>query len=168
MKKILFGLFAFFLVGCASPGYNIKIETASNNAEFINVTVHDKRLDEKVYMTESGVNSAHTYMFEVDPPLKTALEGLVKSEISNVHFNTDVDINIQILEIKRHVYFARPDELLCVIESGVAVGKNAESIPVKTTTINNENGSTSPTIFGKLIIDQCLVEHARDLVKFIK
>ena len=168
MKKILFVWLAYFLVGCSAPVYDIDLKVADNSTGFNNVTVLDKRADTKVYMTETGVDGKHTYMLEVKPPLNTTLEGLVKSEILNTQLNADVDINIQNLEIRRQVRFASPDDLFCVIESGVIMGKSAEPTPVKSTTKNDDDGTTSISIIGKLIIDQCLVAHARDLAKYIK
>ena len=168
MKSFLFGLSACLLVGCAAPVYNVDLETADNGARFKNVRVHDKRLDEKVYMTGLSIAGTHIYMFEVNPPLKTTLEGLVNSELVSTRLNAEFDINIHELDIKNQVGFATADKLSCVFESSVTMGESTESMTVRTITRNNEFRSSLLSTVGKLIIDQCLKEHAQDLAKFIE
>ena len=169
MNKMLFGLLTYLLLGCASQAYKIDLESAAGNStENSNITVYDKRPDMQLHMTESGVNGKHTYLFEVNPSLSTTLEGLVKSEMLNAQLNISVDINIQDMEIYRHVRFAAGDDLSCIVKSSVTVGKSAESLQVETIA-KNEDGCAPTTIplKGKLIINKCLVEHAQDLLQLI-
>ena len=169
MNKMLFGLLTYLLLGCSSQAYKIDLESAGNSTENNNITVYDKRPDMQLHMTESGVDGKETYLFEVNPSLNTTLEGLVKSEMLNAQPNISVDINIQDMEIYRHVRFAAGDDLSCIVKSSVTVGKSAESLQVETIAKNNEGRRTPTTIplKGKLIINKCLVEHAQDLAQLI-
>ena len=168
VKKTLLLIFLYaLLTGCAIPVHKIKISTPLTNSPRENITVIDNRLDTQVYMTGISYAGTHIYTYEMEPEISVALHRYITLELGEHFVNKDVTINIESLDIKNNIGFGKADKITCIIGSTVLVAYNNSKL-IKTLSRNNENKSPLVTTVGKLIINQCIADHSRDISSFIK
>lgn len=136
--------------------------------------VRDGRLDKQLYMTAISFSStSHMYLLRAEPPIEDALERHIHTAISKVTPALTLEkaeVTIEAVDLKNRVGFAKADELYCTIESRVVVTDDAAKPierTVKTFSKNGENMSPLVTTAAKVILDQCLYQHAVELVASI-
>ena len=170
MKKILYVVLMLLIVGCAAREHSVMLDTP-NPVKDSNIVVVDGRLDKNLYMTGiSYTNQSHIYILSPNPPIEVALKQAIQAneKLLNKSGFIKAEVNIEGIDIKDKVGFAKADELYCTIVSKLKVTKangQIKEYTVKTFSVNKENMSARVGPTGKLILDQSLQEHGSDLIK---
>jgi hypothetical protein len=167
MKVVISIFISTILIGCAAPLYKISLYSNGKAKAITQISVKDNRLDQKLYITGIGIGGTHVYMYEATPTIIEALDSGIQSSLTNYALVNDISVSLEELIIKNKEGFAKADRLSCIIESTVSIGSQ-DAIEIRTMSINDKNMSPLLTTSGKLIIDQCINEHSRDIALFIK
>lgn len=169
MRVFILYLFLFALSGCATRVFPIQLVVPKGGNTAIGVTVKDERLDPQTYITGISIGSQkYIYLLAPNPSLDVTLSRLIESKLksaANNPLNHEIEVSIKRLELTNNVGFARADELYCEIESEIDKAGDTDATHVRTHSKNTENMSPFITTSAKLILQQCLEQHASDIYK---
>lgn len=169
-------LLVALLTGCAAPVFQVPLGSPQVDFRTTDriITVKDGRLDKQIYMTGISFGSAsHIYLLTAEPALEAALDAHVRDALregTSLRAYRKLDLTIDELDIKNKVGFAKADQLSCRMESILSLHPTAGServLRVKSFSQNNENMSPLVVTSAKIILDQCLREHAADIARTI-
>ena len=157
------------LSGCAVRVFEVTLSVPPAANAATAVSVRDGRVDPQVYVTAISISGTNVHLLAANPPLSVALErhlgSAVESTFAQVLSKSNFEVSIEELELRNRVGFGKADHLTCRIESNLAVpGSGLRDLRrVKTLAMNDQNMSPLIAISAKVILDQCLREHAKDL-----
>ncbi len=168
--RTIISLLAFLtLTGCAARVFQVPLVAPQTESSLFRVEVKDQRLDPQVYMTGISMGSqVNIYLLAPEPPLDIALKRMLENKLNSGGATiSEVVVQVQRLDIKNKVGFGRADELFCEIESKLIKADGKTETYVRTFSKNTENMSPLITTAGKVILQQCLEQHANDLYQKI-
>jgi hypothetical protein len=174
MKKHFLAIgVCIILSGCAARVFTVSLTPPAvpSPDTLGKLVVVDARPDSQIYMTGiSFDSSAHLYLLVSEPPLNVALQNFIEARASmrkpNLPFHS-LEVSIERLDIKNKVGLAKADDLLCEIESRISGLNGTESFTdtVRTFSRNTENMSPLVTTSARVILQQCLDQHAEDILR---
>lgn len=166
MKKIFVALGVLSLCGCAARVFDVRLEPPEAIASTTQVSVQDGRLDPQIYMTGISMGSASSiYLLAPEPPLNVTLQKFIQANLPNAAKAQPVTVRIERLDIKNKVGFAKADELYCELESTVLRQGSDQHALVRTFSKNLENMSPLVTTSARVILQQCLEQHAQEIAQ---
>ena len=156
--KILAIFLSSLLVGCgAMKPLQVNLENSGHALTIIK----DGRVNTQLEIM--GVtNTGEVNLYLIDPkPSVTDVIGSATGALPS-----SVEITLETIELRDNVGFMSNDKLSCVITSSVRVGK--KQFNVRTVSKNDETSNSFIDNTAKVILDQCLVEHGRDIANKAK
>jgi len=136
--------------------------------------VKDGRIDPQTRLADIDATApSDAYPLNPEPAIEIALERAVYANLPPVNVPlpfSKVDVKIQELRLERHSGFARADDLTCAIESTVVLRRGSAKSPMKrvrTEARNRTNSSPRAAVAGKVILQQCLTQHAIELIQSV-
>lgn len=164
MRRIVLALGMLSLCGCAARVFEVPLSPPADVSSAAEVRVHDGRLDPQVYITVINIGATAINLLAPNPTLDVALKSFIQDKLPPSYDGQAISVNIERLDLKDKVGFAKADELYCELESTLTQGDSNKQTLVRTFSKNGEN--LSPFIYNaaKLILDQCLEQHAQQLV----
>jgi hypothetical protein len=160
------------LSGCAARVFRVPLSVPDATEVTSSLLVLDGRMDEQIYMTGISFNSAsHIYLLEAEPPLEVALRSYIYDAQSKMRHRPSVkkaEVTVEELDLKNKVGFAKADELYCKIESKVVTFSETKKYlqrRVKTFSRNDKNISPMVQTSAKVILEQCLEQHAAEVAE---
>ncbi|MEN6623693.1 MAG: hypothetical protein ABFD50_19365 [Smithella sp.] len=155
MKTVCIAIISILLAGCAVQSDNIRLDTTPSTSNVLVTVVDTGSETEMTFIPITGEIS----VFEVtpSPAIATVLKELLSSS------KKKIDVNITETKFKAKVGFMANDILSCQIKSNVTFG--ATSTDITTKSIYSKSMSVLRTTMEKIIVDQCLRDHAVDILK---
>lgn len=154
------------LSGCAARVFPVALNTPPPIQTKAAVTVVDARLDKQLSITAIGWDSSVGVFFLAPaPPLDDVLTRRVTEALRgkiNALSQGPVTLTLEDLELRNRVGFAKVDHITCRLVSNLSVG--GKSVRVQTLSTNTSNMSPYMPQAAKVVLDQCLEEHAGEAV----
>ncbi|HYB98963.1 MAG TPA: hypothetical protein VEC57_07465 [Candidatus Limnocylindrales bacterium] len=165
------------LAGCAgskSTASLVRLDAKETPRGKPDIEVKDGRVDPQTRLADIDATApSDAYPLHVEPPVPVALERLIYANLPPINVPlpfTKVDVKIQDIILVRETGFARSDDLTCTIESTVVLRRGHAKSPMKRVTTEARNRTnTSPriSVAGKVILQQCLSQHAIELIQSV-
>jgi len=163
MRAFLFLVVACFAASCSARVVNVRL-APPQIALTDEVLVRDRRADPQVYMTAIGIGSTPVliHLLAPNPPLEISLRRFIQSRTPRF---AAMLVSIERLDLKNRVGFAKADELSCELESSVTTPSRPDGILVRTFSKNGLNMSPLVSTAARVILQQCLEQHAKEVVE---
>ncbi len=160
-----------FLFGCAPHAITVSLNVPNIQESQVSVAVKNAQLDQQIYLTEFGfTGTSYIRMLSLEPPMEIALSQFIKERLTAYGLQerfSNIEVTVKRLEIKNKVGTAKNDELLCELESSLNVLpdlNNTDDTSVRTFSKNMDNTSPFIATAAKVILMQCLQQHASEIV----
>jgi hypothetical protein len=165
MGSLVLTLIVLFFSGCAARVFAVRLTSPKTVGTTSGVMVRDGRLDQQIYVTGISMGSkANIYLLAPEPPIEVALRQFISNKLS-MTAEFPMTIIIERLDLKNRVGFAKADELYCELESRIAVANSSNNSVVRTFSKNTENMSPRVAASARVILQQCLEQHATEIVR---
>lgn len=145
----------------------MNIKSQKTTLSQLDLNVKDGRIDDQLYLVAISSSGTHTYILNPNIHISESIDNSVSSSLANHKNKEQINIIIDVLDLKAQISFLGDHKLLCVMESKVSIGSKDHFI-VKTLSKNNETSSSQVGKIGEAILTQCLKEHSDEIANGIK